>query len=155
MKSKRQALILSIIAQEYIETQEELAEALRRHDVNVTQATVSRDIKELRLIKVLSDKGSYRYAVEKPDVPEDTEFDRYARLFADSVISIVDAGNIIVIKTIAASAPACGEVVDGLKLPQIVGTIAGDNTLLAICKNIEDVDETVAKLKALTEKTAR
>ena len=140
-------MILEIIEAKNIETQEELAEELRHHGVNVTQATVSRDIKELRLLKVLSDNGGYRYATAER--AEKGINDRFIRIFSESVMSIAGAGNLIVLKTLSASAPSAAEAIDSLKWPEIIGTIAGDNTILVIIKNIEDVDEIIARFREL------
>ena len=112
MKSVRHAVIKEIIESQDIETQEELAAALRARNIDVTQATVSRDIKELRLLKVLSEKGSYKYATA--DKAEHGLADRFIRIFNESVISIVPASNLIVIKTISGSAHAAGEAIDPL-----------------------------------------
>ena len=98
MKTTRHAAILEIIEQQPVETQEELAEQLRRRGIVVTQATVSRDIKELRLVKVLSDKDGYRYAVSnKADNDLST---RLIRIFQETVVSMADAYNLIVVKTL-------------------------------------------------------
>ncbi|MBQ3168422.1 MAG: arginine repressor [Clostridia bacterium] len=147
MKTMRHAMILEIIEAKNIETQEELAEELRHHGVNVTQATVSRDIKELRLLKVLSDNGGYRYATAER--AEKGINDRFIRIFSESVMSIAGAGNLIVLKTLSASAPSAAEAIDSLKWPEIIGTIAGDNTILVIIKNIEDVDEVISRFREL------
>ena len=147
MKTMRHAMILEIIESKNIETQEELAEELRHHGVNVTQATVSRDIKELRLLKVLSDNGGYRYATAER--AEKGVNDRFIRIFSESVMSIAGAGNLIVLKTLSAAAPSAAEAIDGLKWPEIIGTIAGDNTILVIIKNIEDVDDVIARFREL------
>ena len=110
MKAIRHAMILEIIDTMKIETQEELAAELRRRGVNVTQATVSRDIKELRLLKVLSEDGSYRYATAER--AEKGVNDRFIRIFNESILSIAGAGNLIVLKTLtgSASAAACSSV---------------------------------------------
>jgi len=147
MKTMRHAMILEIIESKNIETQEELADELRQHGVNVTQATVSRDIKELRLLKVLSEDGGYRYATAER--AEKGINDRFIRIFSESVMSIAGAGNLIVLKTLAASAPSAAAAIDGLKWPEIIGTIAGDNTILVIIKNIEDVDDVIARFREL------
>ena len=130
MKNARQTAILSIIEQYDIETQEELASKLKDLGIVVTQATVSRDIKELRLLKVLSSKGGYKYATA--DKAEHGLSDRFVRIFVDSVLSISYAGNIIVIKTLSGSANAACEAIDSMRWPEILGTMAGDNTILAI-----------------------
>ena len=107
MKAMRHAMILEIIDTMKIETQEELAAELRRRGVNVTQATVSRDIKELRLLKVLSEDGSYRYATAER--AEKGVNDRFIRIFNESILSIAGAGNLIVLKTLTGSASAAAE----------------------------------------------
>ena len=147
MKTVRHAMILEIIDSKDIETQEELADELRRHGVAVTQATVSRDIKELRLLKVLSEKGGYKYATA--DRAEKGLNDRFIRIFSESVLSMANANNLIVIKTLSASAaPAC-EAIDSLKWPEIVGTLAGENTVLVIVQSTEHVEEVMNRLRAM------
>ena len=143
MKAMRHAMILEIIDTMKIETQEELAAELRRRGVNVTQATVSRDIKELRLLKVLSEDGSYRYATAER--AEKGVNDRFIRIFNESILSIAGAGNLIGLKTLTGSASAAAEAIDGFQWPEIIGTIAGDNTILVIIKNIEDVDDIIGR----------
>ncbi len=138
MKSARHNLILEIIENKDIETQEELAEELLNHGVRVTQATVSRDIKELRLLKVLSDHGGYKYAtVERAEKGMN---DRFIRILTESVISIECVGNLMVLKTLSASANAAGEAIDSMKWNEVLGTIAGDNTLLIIARSEEAVE---------------
>ena len=130
MKNDRQAAILSIIETQDIETQEELADALRASGIAVTQATVSRDIKELRLLKVLTSRGTYKYAPAYK--AQHAMSDRFVQIFVASVISIEYAQNIIVIKTLPASANAAAEAIDGMHLKEVLGTMAGDNTILVI-----------------------
>ena len=141
MKNVRQTAILSIIEQNDIETQEELASRLRQMGIDVIQATVSRDIKELRLLKVLSASGGYKYATA--DKAEHGLSDRFVRMFKDSVLSINFANNIIVIKTLSGSANVAAEAIDSMRLPQILGTMAGDNTILVIVQNEEEAARTV------------
>ena len=140
MKNVRQTAILSIIEQNDVETQEELAARLRQMGIDVTQATVSRDIKELRLLKVLSASGGYKYATA--DKAEHGLSDRFVRMFKDSVLSINFANNIIVLKTLAGSANVAAEAIDSMRLPQILGTMAGDNTILVIVKTEEEAAQT-------------
>ena len=147
MKAERHAQILNIIAQEPIETQEELAEALRRNNINVTQATVSRDIKELRLVKVLSEEGTYRYASVSPADKVVTE--RFIRMFSDSVTSVQCANNLIVIKTLSGTANAAAGIIDSLNHPDILGCIAGDDTILVIARSNETVHNVMHSLKEL------
>ena len=147
MKSARHNLILEIIETMDIETQEELAEELKRRGVRVTQATVSRDIKELRLLKVLSEKGGYKYAtVERAEKGMN---DRFARILAESIVNIESVNNLIVITTITASASAAGEAIDSMKWAEVLGTIAGDNTLLIIARSNEAVEVLMARLNTL------
>jgi transcriptional regulator of arginine metabolism len=145
MKNARQTAILSIIEQNDIETQEELAGKLKEMGIVVTQATVSRDIKELRLLKVLSGTGSYKYATA--DKAEHGLSERFVRMFKDSVLSISYAGNIVVIKTLAGSANVAGEAIDSMHMTEILGTMAGDNTVLAIVKNEADAEQVSARFR--------
>ena len=138
MKAKRQALIREIVEAQSIQTQEELAEALRAHGMVVTQATVSRDIREMHLLKVLAEDGSYRYAtMEKSDSGMN---DRLIRMLTDSVVEMNSANNLIVIHTLPGSAHVAAEAIDNLKWPETIGTIAGDNTILVIVRTNEEVD---------------
>ena len=145
MKNARQTAILSIIEQNDIETQEELAGKLKEMGIVVTQATVSRDIKELRLLKVLSASGGYKYATA--DKAEHGLSERFVRMFKDSVLSISFAGNIIVIKTLSGSANVAAEAIDSMRLPEILGTMAGDNTILAIVHSEAEAARTVASFQ--------
>ena len=150
MKTMRHALILEIIESKDIETQEELAEELKNHGVNVTQATVSRDIKELRLLKVLAENGGYKYAtVERSEKGMN---ERFIRIFSESVLSITGAKNLIVIKTLSASANAAAEAIDSLKWPEIIGCIAGDNTILVVLQSEEIVDTVIGRFRSLSAK---
>lgn len=150
MKSARHNLILEIIDKKDIETQEELAEELKNHGVKVTQATVSRDIKELRLLKVLSEHGGYKYAtVERA---EKGMSDRFIRILTESVISMEAVGNLMVIKTLAASANAACEAIDSMKWNEILGTIAGDNTLLIIGRSPEAIETVQGRFLGLMKK---
>lgn len=147
MKSARQIAILEIIAEQAIETQEELADALRNHGFQVTQATVSRDIKELRLVKALSADGAYRYVAS--DKNESGLNERLVRMFSETVISISYAYNQIIIKTLSASASIAAETIDSLQWPEILGTIAGENTILMIVRSVEEVKSVVDRLNAM------
>ena len=150
MKSVRHNLILEIIENKDIETQEELAEELKRRNVKVTQATVSRDIKELRLLKVLAEGGRYKYAtVERA---EKGMSDRFIRILSESILSVESAGNLIVIKTITASANAGCEAIDSMKWNEVLGTIAGDNTILIIARSEAAVDTLLQKFDNLIKK---
>ena len=151
MKSTRHSLILEIIEQKDIETQEELAEELKRRGVKVTQATVSRDIKELRLLKVLSDHGGDKYAtVERA---EKGMSERFIRILSESVISLDNVGNLIVIKTLSASANAAAEAIDSMKWSEVLGSIAGDNTILVIARSEEAVESLMARFNTLIKRS--
>ena len=147
MKPKRHAMILKLIAAENIETQEELATLLSAQGFNVTQATVSRDIKELRLIKVLTGEGKYKYAtVEKAE--SDLQ-ERFIRLFGNCVVSITSAGNLIVVKTMAGSAAVAAEAIDSMKWPEIAGSIAGDNTVFVAVREGKSVTDIIKKFQKM------
>ena len=147
MKTVRQVAILEIIEKQDIETQEELAEALRRRGIQVTQATVSRDIKELRLLKVLAPGGVYKYATA--DKAEQGLSDRLIRMLTDSVLSITSANNLIVVKTLSGSANVAGEALDSMRWPEVLGTLAGDNTILMIIRSNEEVPVIISRIQEL------
>ena len=147
MKRQRHRMILEIIENQAIETQEALSEALRKYGFDVTQATVSRDIKELRLFKVMGDDGVYRYAVAERSEQGLTE--RLRRVFAETVQSVDYACNQIVIKTLPGGAPAAAEMVDTMRWKEVVGTLAGDNTMLVILRTVEDAPEVVERFKGM------
>ena len=149
MKSIRHTRIKDIIENKVIETQEELAEELRKKSIDVTQATVSRDIKELMLIKLPTGDGRYRYAfpLEKNVVFSQS---RMVRMFQDSVTSIDYSENIIVIKTLPGAANAVASTLDYAKWPEIIGTVAGDDNILAVIKPIQAVEDIVQRLKILS-----
>lgn len=149
MKAKRHAAIREIVEKQSIQTQEELAEALRAHGMIVTQATVSRDIKEMHLLKVLAEDGSYRYATM--DRENQTTSDRLIRMLSDSVLDMAGANNLIVIHTLPGSAHVAAEAIDSLKWPEVLGTIAGDNTILMILRANEEVDAVIRRFKGIVK----
>ena len=132
MKYNRHAKILDIIDKYEIETQDELAEKLRELGMDVTQATISRDIKELRLVKVLSPSGKYRYSSMTREASNTGE--RLMVILKEAFVSCDYANNILVVKTLPGMAQAVGEIVDSLGWDDVVGTIAGDNTLMIVCR---------------------
>ena len=150
MKSVRHDMILEIIEDRDIETQEELAAELKARGVKVTQATVSRDIKELRLLKVLAENGGYKYATAER--AEKGMSERLIRILAESVQSIESAENMIVIKTITASAGAACEEIDTMKWPEILGTLAGENTIFVVARSHEAVETVVSRFHALIKR---
>lgn len=138
MKRFRNMKIKEIIQNNDIETQEELAKALQKEGINVTQATVSRDIKNLMLIKIPYKKGHYKYALsteKEAIVPKS----HTAMLFQQSVTKMDDAMNMVVIHTLPGSANSVAYALDHSKNKSIIGTLAGDDTVLIILKKIEDV----------------
>ena len=142
MRYSRQNKILELIANNEIETQEKLANLLKQEGFEVTQATISRDIKELQLIKVLSASGKYKYAVSaKQDAPIS---ERFIKIFRETITSFASAQNLIVIKTLSGCGPAAGEAVDCIGLPHVVCSVAGDNTVLLIVDKEENVEEILA-----------
>lgn len=147
MKYSRHSKIFEIIENKDIETQDELALELRSCGFQVTQATVSRDIKEMRLIKVLTKDGRYKYASIREK--EGAVNDRFLKIFRNSVTSIDFAGNIIVIKTLVGSASAAAVSIDALNLKQIVGSIAGDDTIFLVVKEADMVQELLSQFNEL------
>lgn len=149
MKSARHAKILEIIESNQIETQEELAGKLKELGFQVTQATISRDIKELRLIKIMGSEGSYHYASLKENTSQLN--DRIVNVFRESVVSVDYSGNLVVLKTFTGAAMAASVAVDSLEWPEVVGCLAGDDTIFVAIRNQEDVLEAVEKFKKLTK----
>ena len=149
MKTLRHATIKKIIENHIIETQEELAEALCKESIKVTQATVSRDIKELMLIKVPVGEGRYRYAFP---VESNSAFlqPRMERIFQDSVVGMDHSENIVVIKTLPGTAQAVAAAIDNSKWPDIIGTVAGDDNILVVVKPMDAVSKVMTKLLALS-----
>lgn len=147
MKRRRQETLLQIISSMDVETQDELVNILRKKGYDVTQATISRDIKELRLIKTLGENGIYKYT--QPETTDNKSLSAMMRIFADSVLSIEGSGNIIVIKTLSGSANAAAEAIDSLKWPEILGTLAGDNTIFLALKDSAGLNDAIKKLKRL------
>ncbi|MDD4377679.1 MAG: arginine repressor [Eubacteriales bacterium] len=139
MRYSRQNKILELIANHEIETQDKLAAMLKESGFEVTQATISRDIKELQLIKILSSSGKYKYAVGVSS--EAPISDRFVKIFRETITSFAAAGNLIVIKTLSGCGPAAGEAIDCIGLPHVIGSVAGDNTLLMVVDKVENVDE--------------
>ena len=147
MKNDRQKAIIEIITKNEIETQEELADALRQRGIKVTQATVSRDIKELRLLKVLTPMGTYKYATA--DKAENGLSERFIRMLAESLLSVAASNNLIVVKTLNGSANVAAEALDSLHWPEILGTIAGDNTILLVIRATEDVPSVMGRIQEM------
>lgn len=150
MKSRRHIKIIDIIEKEDIETQEDLAVSLKKHGMEVTQATVSRDIKELRLIKVLGKNNKYKYSL--PKFQDDTGInDKFVRVFKESLVSMDSAENIIVLKTLTGSAQGAAAAIDTLDWEEIVGTIAGDDTIMVIIRDKDKVPLVLERFNRLIE----
>jgi transcriptional regulator of arginine metabolism len=136
MRYSRQNKILELINDRPVDTQEMLCSLLKEAGYDVTQATVSRDIKELQLIKTLSPSGKYAYSQVKGNGPI-TE--RFVKIFKETITSITPAENIIVVKTLSGCASAAGEAIDSVDFPHLVGSIAGDNTLMLVVDKVKNV----------------
>lgn len=147
MKVTRHAKILELINSRDIETQEELAEELRNSGMNVTQATVSRDIKELKLIKVLSDSGKYKYATITHT--ENFLSNKLVNIFSQTVIAVENVDKFVILKTISGSASAAAEAIDSLNFEGIAGTIAGDNTIFVLARDVEKAQAISQKMKKM------
>lgn len=148
MKLERHSKIVELIGRYEIETQEELSEYLHREGYNVTQATVSRDIRELKLSKIQTDSGRQKYAVFHPQ----TAFnDKYIRILQDSFLSMDMAQNILVLKTVSGMAMALAAALDALHFPEVVGCIAGDDTVMCAVRTVDDTIILMDKLKKLLE----
>lgn len=134
MKSQRQAKILEIISQKNVETQEQLLEELQKAGFRGTQATVSRDIKELRIVKELTSFGTYRYAASANSI--DSGFtSRLNTIFRECVVGFDYAQNIIVIRTLPGLASAAGSAIDAMNMSTVVGTLAGDDTVMIVMRD--------------------
>ena len=134
-KTMRQIKIREIISNEQIETQEELVRRLNELGLNITQATISRDIKELQLIKVPAPSGQYIYSL-----PRDRKYhpiDKLGRYLMDSFVKIDGADNLLVLKTLPGNAQSIGAIIDQIDWKEVLGTICGDDTCLIICKDKE------------------
>jgi transcriptional regulator of arginine metabolism len=148
VKKTRQIKILELISQYEIETQEELAKQLANAGFQVTQATVSRDIRELSLTKVAGQNGRPKYAaMDYGGNPVHTYSDRYARVLQDGMVSMTQADNLVVIKTVSGMAMAVAAAIDALGIEEIAGCIAGDDTIMCAVKTAELVPQVMAQLK--------
>ncbi len=147
MKLDRQAEILKLIHEYEIDTQEELAKKLVENGFDVTQATVSRDIREMKLTKVAGENGRFRYALLQNQGQETAG--RYVRVLRDSVLSMETAENILVIKTAAGMAMAAAAVIDEMNMGEIAGCIAGDNTIFCAIRSKEEAYRVMDRLKKM------
>ena len=148
MKNDRQNMILEIISRENIETQEQLLSRLQDRGITSTQATISRDIKELRIVKELTSLGTYRYSVSEKDAPPALT-DRLNTIFRECVTSIDYAENIIVIHTLAGMANAAGAALDAMKINVVLGTLAGDDTVMIVMRDANSAAAFSGEIKAV------
>lgn len=147
MRYSRQNKILDLINSYEIDTQEKLASMLRDSGFDVTQATVSRDIKELQLVKVLASSGKYKYAVSShQDLPAS---ERFTKIFRETITSFVASGNIVAVKTLSGCGPAAGEAIDSYGIPYIVASVAGDNTIFLLADDQQHVPVIMEKFQEM------
>ncbi len=145
MKKSRHQKIKELVGQFEIETQEELADRLKEAGYTVTQATVSRDIRELKLSKVPTGDGGQKYTIL---VDSDHYLnDKYIRVLNDGFVSMDMAQNILVVKTVAGMAMAVAAAIDAMKLKEIVGSIAGDDTIMMAVRTVEDTQAVMEKIR--------
>lgn len=149
MKTKRQSKMLELIHKNEIETQEELLAYLLKEGFAVTQATVSRDIRELKLTKIATSAGKQKYAVLNETTTDLSE--KYVRVLKDGYISMDMAQNILVIKTVSGMANAVCAAIDAMNIHEIVGTIAGDDTIMCAIRTTEDTVAIMKKLRKIVE----
>lgn len=149
MKRQRHEVVVDLINKYDIETQEELAAYLREAGFDVTQATVSRDIRELKLSKIATGNGKQKYIILKSD---DSHLgDKFIRVLRDGFVSMSMAQNILVIKTVQGMAMAVAAALDAMKFPEIVGCIAGDDTIMAAVKSVDDTMIVMEKINKILE----
>ena len=150
MKVERHSKIVELIGKYEIETQEELAEKLNKAGFNVTQATVSRDIRELKLTKIQGENGRQRYVVLES--PRGTSAIKYIRILKDGFMSMDMAQNILVIKTVSGMAMAVAAAVDAMKWKEVVGCIAGDDTIMCAIRSVQDTEHVMDKIRKIVSK---
>ena len=149
MKTKRHAKILEIIRTQNIETQEDLSNELNKAGFRVTQATISRDIRELKLSKVPVAGGKQKYAAL--DNMMNSMSDKFIRVFKEGFISVDRANNLVIIKTVSGMAMAVGAALDDMEFDNVLGTIAGDDTIFAVLREPDDALKFVDQLIAMAE----
>ncbi len=149
MKTSRQSKIIEIIQKYDVETQEELSEYLVKEGYKVTQATVSRDIRELKLTKISMNNGRQKYAVIGDD--DEVMTAKYKRVLAEGYLSMDMAQNILVIKTVSGMASAVCAALDAMKMNEIVGSIAGDDTIMCAIRTVEDTLVVMKKIRKIVE----
>ena len=147
MKVNRHVKIVELVNKYDIETQEELADRLREEGFQITQATVSRDIRDLKLTKVATDDGRQKYVVLK--ATENALRDKYIRILKDGFVSMDMAMNILVIKTVSGMAMAVAAAIDEMRWNEVVGCIAGDDTIMCAVRTIEDTAAVMDKIRKI------
>lgn len=147
MKQSRQGKILEIIAENTIETQEQLIEKLNEAGYNVTQATVSRDIRELRLMKISCGFGVYKYVVSAEETHSHSA--KYLNILRETITTIEHAGNLVVVKTYAGMAQAAAAALDSMSWTEIIGSIAGDDTIMIVLRSGETARSFSSELSGL------
>ena len=145
MKTKRQRKIIELITERNVETQDELAALLEKEGFTVTQATISRDIRELNLTKSVSPDGGQKYSIAVSALGG--IYGKYLRVLSDGILKMEIAENILVIKTVSGMAMAVGAAVDAMSIENVVGCIAGDDTLMCIIKTKEDAPVVKARIE--------
>lgn len=149
MKTNRQSKIIEIIQKNEVETQDELSALLEKDGFRVTQATVSRDIRELKLTKIPTASGRQKYAVIM-DAPENLS-KKYERVLREGFLSMDMAQNILVIKTVSGMASAVCAAIDAMKMREIVGSIAGDDTIMCAIRTVDDTYAVMKKIRRIVE----
>lgn len=149
MKTNRQSKIIEIIQKNEVETQDELSALLEKDGFRVTQATVSRDIRELKLTKIPTAGGRQKYAVIA-DAPENLS-KKYERVLREGFLSMDMAQNILVIKTVSGMASAVCAAIDAMKMREIVGSIAGDDTIMCAIRTVDDTYAVMKKIRRIVE----
>lgn len=149
MKTNRQSKIIEIIQKNEVETQDELSALLEKDGFRVTQATVSRDIRELKLTKIPTASGRQKYAVIT-DAPENLS-KKYERVLREGFLSMDMAQNILVIKTVSGMASAVCAAIDAMKMSEIVGSIAGDDTIMCAIRTVDDTYAVMKKIRRIVE----
>lgn len=152
MKKKRQQAIIELIAKRPIETQEELTNQLNEQGFSTTQATVSRDIRELELTKIPLPDGRQAYGIVGTREKEVTK--TYQRILNDAIVSMETAGNLLVIKTASGMAMACAAALDDLDLPGLLGSIAGDDTIFCAVREQEKGSDIIEEIRLMMESTS-
>ncbi len=153
MKVGRQSKIIELITENEVETQEELAELLEKNGYPVTQATISRDIRELKLTKIAAENGGQKYIVLQP--PEAGLAEKYVRVLRDGFLSMDTAQNILVIKTVSGMAMAVAAALDAMHIEGMVGCIAGDDTIMCAIRTLSETPKVMEKISRIVSRKRR